>query len=208
MMDSKEKDYSSETVRGVLFHGKDKSVWRKWSMKTLTIGPSKSWKSALLNNYEIAKLVEKVALAKAEQVKIDANQSAWTYLICKDEAFNIVTSVDDEDTFFAWKRLKEVFVPNQAKDLVGMNASFTNLGLEDEEEDPKISVTKLEHVNELCKSVDDKYKKDDLAMITQVFVQLPSTYATSVTSRKLLGIDNATLKEVKEELTNYWEQYI
>jgi hypothetical protein len=50
-----------------------------------------------------------------------------------------------------------------------MNISFTNLGLEEEEEeDPKMYVTKLEHVNELFKSIDDKYKKDDLPMITQV----------------------------------------
>jgi hypothetical protein len=55
-----------------------------------------------LTDYEIAKLAEKVAPTKPEQVKINVNQLAWTYLIlaCKEEAFNIVASVDDENTFF------------------------------------------------------------------------------------------------------------
>jgi hypothetical protein len=156
MTDSKEKYHSLETIRVILFYGINKSKWREWSMKTCAIGSSNSWKSALLNDYEIVKLAEKVTPTKAEQVKINANQSAWTYLIlaCKEEAYSIVACVDDdENTFFAWKRLKEVFAPIQAKDLVQINTSFTNLGWEDEEEDPKFYVTKLVHVNELSKSV-------------------------------------------------------
>jgi hypothetical protein len=90
------------------------------------------------------------------------NQSAWTDLIlaCKENAFNIVASVNDEDAHQAWWiHLKEVFVPNKAIDLVATNQGFTSLKLEDDEEDPKLYVTKLEHVNERYESVDRKYKK-------------------------------------------------
>jgi hypothetical protein len=104
-----------------------------------------------------------------------------------------VASVNDEDAHQAWIRLKEVFPPNKVIDLVAMNQGFTNLKLEDDEENPKLYVTKLEHVNERYESVDKKYKKDDLEMITQIFAVLPKTYATPIMSRKLFGIENATL---------------
>jgi hypothetical protein len=92
---------------------------------------------------------------------------------------------------------------------VAMNQGFTNLKLKDDEEDPKLYVTKLEHVNERYETVDRKYRKDDLEMITQTFAVLPQTYATPITSRKLLEIENATLNEVnKEELHEYWQQFI
>jgi hypothetical protein len=71
-----------------------------------------------LNDYKIAiaALAEQTVLTKEKQVKVDTNQSAWTYLIlaCKENAFNIVASVNDEDTHQAWIRLKEVFAPNKA----------------------------------------------------------------------------------------------
>jgi hypothetical protein len=119
-----------------------------------------------------------------------------------------VANVNNEDVHQAWIHLQEVFVPNKEIDLVAMNQGFTNLRLEDNEEDPKLYVTKLEHVNERYKSVDRKYKKDDLEMITQIFAVLQKTYATPITSRKLLGIEKATLNEVKEELHEYWQQFI
>jgi hypothetical protein len=116
----------------------------------------------------MASLAEQTVLTKEEQVKVDTNQSAWTYLIlsCKENAFSIVASVNDVDAHQAWIRLKEVVAPNKVIDLVVMNQGFTNLRLEDDEEDPKLYVNKLEHKNERYESVDRKYKKDDLEMIT------------------------------------------
>jgi hypothetical protein len=44
-------------------------------------------------------LAEQTVLTKEEQVKVDTNQSAWTYLIlaCKENAFTIMESVNDEE---------------------------------------------------------------------------------------------------------------
>jgi hypothetical protein len=52
-----------------------------------------------VNDYKIVGLAEQKVLTKEEQVKVDTNQSAWTYLIlaCKENAFNAVASVNDED---------------------------------------------------------------------------------------------------------------
>jgi hypothetical protein len=119
----------------------------------------KKWKPTLLDEYKISVLVEQKVLTKEEQGKVDINQSAWTYLIlaCKGNAFNTMASVNNEDAHQAWIRLKEVFVPSKAIDIVMMNQGFTNLKLEDNEEDSKLYVTKLEHVNEQYESVDKKY---------------------------------------------------
>jgi hypothetical protein len=56
--------------------------------------------------------------------------------------------------------------------------------------------------------VDPKYKKNDMEMITFMFAKIPKSYATLITSRIPLEIDQVTVDEVSDELENYWSRFI
>jgi hypothetical protein len=50
--------------------------------------------------------------------------------------------------------------------------------------------------------VDPKYKKNDMKMITSMFPKTSQSYATSITSRIIFGIDEVTMDEVLDKLEN------
>jgi hypothetical protein len=128
------------------------------------------------------------------------------FLACKGKAFNIVAGTKDKDAHAAWERIKTAMAPNKAKDLIKLNKQFTNLEVEDKGEDTDVYIGELEKVNELYKSVGSEHKKSGMDMVVQVFSVLPDTpYSNPITSREAIGIDKATLEEVKTDLHDYWE---
>jgi hypothetical protein len=83
---SSEKDEdrgASSSTRVVYFTGKDKPLYREWSMETEAIGLVKKWDRALLKDLKIEDLNKKLEdgeITTEEQAKLDSNSSAWTYL--------------------------------------------------------------------------------------------------------------------------------
>jgi hypothetical protein len=202
----------TETIRVVYFDGTDKTKWREWKIKSLAIGKVKGWKKAFLVDCQITKLELKDDADKTAEDKanIKANDNAWSYLMmaCKSKAFNIVAAVQNDDAYMAFSKLKIKYEPNRSKDLVGMLTEWSDLKMEDEFEDPTIYIKGLEEINVKFESVDPKYKKTDLEMITYIFAKMPQSYSPVMTARELIGFDLSDLDEVANELEDYWTRYI
>lgn len=93
----------------------------------------------------------------------------------KSKMFNIVgAGVQNDDAAKAWTKLKMKFEFNQAKDLFNMIGDFNDLlAMEDKFEDLTIYIKALEEINKRFKSVDPKYKKYNMKMITFGFAKNP-----------------------------------
>jgi hypothetical protein len=207
---TEESAKETETTRVVYFDGTDKTKLREWKLKTLIIGHVKNWKKAFQTDSKIFELEAKEEKTTEDIVKINANSTSWIYPImaCKGKAFNIITGVPNKEAFKAWTKLKMQFEPTQAKYIVTMIGDFNDLVMEDELEDPTIYFKALDKINKQFESMDPTYKKNDTEMITFMFAKIPKSYATSITSMILLGIDQVTLDEVSDKLENYWSRFI
>jgi hypothetical protein len=150
-----------------------------------------------------------VTLSKEEQAKFETNQSAWTAVILasRNKVFGIVGSVSEKDTHKAWEQLKkEVFVPNKAKDFAKMNKEFKEVRMKDKMGYAKIYIRELEQVDQHYKSVNSKYTKDDMEMITHLFSVVMKMYGMPITWMTQSGIKSH--KEVEAEIADYWERFI
>jgi hypothetical protein len=190
------------TFRVKNFTGEDEDEWRVWSSKMLAFAQKKGYYDALTDD-ELDLTVEANSKANLEAI------SDLT-IACDGEAWEIMHDVDSEDVTACemWHALEEAFHPEEIEDYVDLTNQFKKCEMDNEYENPKIWIRKLQAINRRLGGIDERHKHDDVQMIAEIFLKLPKSYSEFVTSCNLRGVGTGTTQEMIKDLNRFYKRTI
>jgi hypothetical protein len=177
------------TFRVKNFTGENEDEWRVWSSKMLAFAQKKGYYEALVSD---------VDLTVEENKKWNLEAISDLTIACDGEAWEIMHDVDSAGTTAhqMWQALKTEFHPEEIEDYVDLTNQFKKCEMENEYENPKIWIRKLQAINRRLGGIDAKHKHDDVQMIAEIFLKLPKSYSEFVTSSNLRGVGKGTTRDM------------
>jgi hypothetical protein len=160
---------NTKAIRIIPFSGKDED-WNRWSKTFLATATIKGYREILQPNDPTTEIDKK------------GNMFAYNDLVlsCQDDVtFGIIDEsisqdYPDGDARLAWSNLKKRFEPNTGAAKVQLKLEFSQLKLENVEEDPDPWMTMLELKRRRLKTMGVDMKDEDL--ILHILSNLPKEY--------------------------------
>jgi hypothetical protein len=184
------------------FTGEDEDEWRVWSSKMLAFAHKKGYYDALTTVLDLD-------VAENQVLNLDAKSDLT--IACDGEAWEITHDMDSPDAsaYDMWQALVDQFQPAEIDDYVDLTNRFKKCEMENEYDDPKTWIRKLQGINRRLGDIDPAHKHDDVQMIAEIFLKLPQSYSEFVTSCNLRGVaGNGTTKEMLKDLERFYKRTI
>ena len=185
------------------FTGEGDVEWRVWSSKMLAFAQKKEYHAALVSVLDLTNEDnQKKNLEAISDLTIACDGEAWE--IIQDADGNNVTAHDK------WTALEQAFHPEEIDDYVDLTNQFKRCEMENEYDNPKIWIRKLQAINRHLGGipVDPNHRHDDVQMIAEIFLKLPKSYSEFVTSCNLRGVGTGTTQEMLKDLERYYKRTI
>jgi hypothetical protein len=101
-------------------------------------------------------------------------------IACEGEAWEIIQNMEDEDADAndMWQEaLKQEFQPEGIDDYVDLTNRFKTCEMENELENHRKWIRRLQGINRRLGCMDESHKHDDIEMIAEMFLKLPKSYS-------------------------------
>jgi hypothetical protein len=191
------------TFRIKNFTGEDEDEWRVWSSKMLALAQRKGYHGMLTT---VVNLTAEADIEKNKEAISDLT------IACDGEAWEIMHNLDitgEPTAYQMWQALREQFEPHGIDDYVDLTTRFKECVMEDEEQNPKKWIRKLQAINRRLGDVSPDHRHDDVQMIAEVFMKLPPIYSEFITSCNLRGVaNNGNMQEIIKDLERFYKRRI
>jgi hypothetical protein len=189
-----------KTFRVKNFTGEDEDEWRVWSSKMLAFAQKKGYYDALVSVVDMTEEANK---------KLNLEAISDLTIVCDGEAWEIIRDVEEDATAHdMWSALEQAFHPEEIEDYVDLTNKFKRCEMENEYENPKIWIRKLQAINRRLGGIDVKHQHDDVQMIAEIFLKLPKSYSEFVTSSNLRGVGKGTTRDMMKDLDRFYKRTI
>jgi hypothetical protein len=192
-----------KTFRIKAFSGEDEDDWRVWNTKMLAYAQKKGYLTALTTVLDMD--VE-------EEAELNREAISDLTIACEGEAWEITQNMeqDDASAYDMWQALKQEFQPEEIDDYVDLTNRFKKCEMEDEKENPRTWIRRLQGINRRLGDIDPAHKHDDVEMIAEIFLKLPKSYSEFITSCNLRRgtAGNVTLIDMIKDLSRFYKRSV